>query len=111
MMYPTPFPADWSWATALLVAVCCAACAQDIPAEWGEVWQPQLPKSEKHPSLFYDEADRERMRERAQREPWSRWWQDSLKHGVGSTPAVRWWLTGDEPAAGRAREALLSQPI
>ncbi|MBM4046887.1 MAG: hypothetical protein FJ279_17420 [Planctomycetes bacterium] len=93
------------------VAACCVAWGQDILAEWGDVWQPQLPKVERHPSLFYDEADRQRMRDRTGREPWARWWRDLLKQGVRSTPAVNWWLTGDEAAARTARDDLLTRPI
>ena len=85
--------------------VLCAAlggCAAQ-PAE--------LPARERHPSLFFDNGDRPRMRANITREPWARWWQEMAGDRRRSTPAFRWWLTGDEDEARRAREDLLDNPI
>ena len=106
------------WATwavgsiAILLTMSWADCrGQEIPSQWGAMWQPQLPGSEKHPSLFYDQSDRPRMLDRLQREPWRRWCKRLDTRGVRSTPAVRWWLLGDEEAARTAKNDLLTRPI
>src|SRR5690242_15184128 len=70
-----------------------------IMPEWGKRWQPVLPARERHPALFYDDTDRERMRQRLNRLPYSLWWKDIGEHSVRSSPAFVWWLTGDENAA------------
>lgn len=85
--------------------------AQEIPREWGARWQPVLPNRERHPSLFYDDADRRRMVGRLGREPWATWWKRLQRQGVRSTPAVKWWLLGDKKAARRARDDLVQRPV
>jgi len=77
------------------------------PEEVTKLTEPQ----EKHPVLFYDEADRTRMQTRIHQEPWASWWQELLTHGVRSTPALAWWLLGDEQEATSARIDLLDRPI
>ncbi len=92
--------------------MCCGlATAQDAPRDWGECWQPALPDHEQHPSLFYDESDRPGMRERIQREPYKRWWEALGKSGLRTSPALKWWLAGDEEAAKQAHTNLLETPI
>lgn len=85
--------------------------AQEIPAEWGERWRPVLPRGERHPSLFFDVADRQRMIERAGREPWRRWVEAYLRSSYRAAPALKWWLTGDPAAARACRDNLVSTPI
>ncbi|MCE5218603.1 hypothetical protein LLH03_16395, partial [bacterium] len=82
-----------------------------IPPEWGQLWQPQLPAKERHPSLLFDESDRQRMRERLSQPPTDAWWKSFRSSGYRCAPALEWWLVGDEAAARRAREDLLAQPI
>lgn len=94
-----------------IVAIVTASWGQEIPPEWGPIWQPQLPSHERHPSLFYDDTDRPRMLERLEREPWARWWNELHRHGTRSNPAVKWWLLDDEEAARKARDDLLTKPI
>jgi len=89
-----------------------ALCAQDVPLpEWGPLWQPQLPAKERHPSLFFDEADRARLLERIKTPPTDYWWRSFAGSGNRSAPAAKWWLLGDEAAAQQARDDLLSKPI
>jgi len=82
-----------------------------ILPEWGRRWQPVLPARERHPFLFFDETDRERMRQRIHRPPFSLWWEGLHQHPVRSTPAFLWWLTGDEAAARACRDDLANNPI
>lgn len=89
-----------------------SGCAQDqTPAEWGPLWQPQLPAKERHPALFFDEKDRARMLERTKTPPTDYWWKSFCSSGYRSAPAIRWWLLGDEAAAQQARDDLVSKPI
>lgn len=88
-----------------------ASRAQEAPADWSELWQPSLPARERHPFLFYDERDRERMKEHIAREPWKDWWTALSNSQARSSAPVRWWLTGDEEAARMARADLLERPI
>lgn len=102
----------WPIGVGLAVALLSAAlpcCGQEGSADWGTVWQSQLPELERHPSLFYDEADRPRMLERIGHEPWKSWWErrSSYLH----VTALRWWLLGDANDAQKARASLLDQPI
>ncbi|HWR37029.1 MAG TPA: hypothetical protein VN622_14295, partial [Clostridia bacterium] len=68
---------------ALCQWLCCAPAllcapremqAQDVPRDWGDLWQPSLPERERHPSLFYDGTARDRIVSRLSREPWKTWW-------------------------------------
>jgi len=103
----------WVAIAALVVAMALTdACwAQKAVPEWGDMWQPQLPQQEKHPSLLYDETDRQRMAGRLTLEPWAGWWHSVQRNGPRTTAAVKWWLTGDEQAARAARQDLLDRPI
>lgn len=86
--------------------------AQDtIPPEWGPLWQPCLPVRERHPSLFFDEADRPRMLERTKVSPTAYWWKSFTGSGYRSAQAAKWWLLRDETAARQARDDLVSKPI
>ena len=98
------------WLFAALVAA-GACCGQHPLEEWGPVWQPRLPAQERHPYLFYDEADRARMIARLDVEPWQSWWASIQRQGLRSTPAVRWWLQGGEADARLARDDLVERPI
>ncbi|MDH7569019.1 MAG: hypothetical protein QHJ73_05480, partial [Armatimonadota bacterium] len=91
------------------VGACCAA--PKVPAEWGERWQPVLPQQERHPSLFVDDSDRERMRARIAEAPYADWWARVRRTSTRAAPAFVWWLTGDEAAAQRARDDLVQKPI
>ncbi len=51
------------------------------------------------------------MKLRLAEQPWQAWWQRLNRRGTRSTPAVVWWLTGDEESAQRARRDLLERPI
>src|SRR5262249_45346150 len=82
-----------------------------ILPEWGKRWQPVLPTRERHPFLFYDDTDRERLRQRIHHPPFSLWWEGLRQHSVRSSPAFIWWLTGDEAAAQQARDDLVNNPI
>jgi hypothetical protein len=82
-----------------------------VPPEWGPLWQPQLPAKERHPSLLFDENDRQRMRERLNQPPTDAWWKSFRSSGYRCAPALEWWLLGDEAAARRSREDLLTRPI
>ncbi len=75
------------------------------------MWQPELPALERHPSLFYDETDRDRMLARLDQQPWARWWEQFERTGMRHEPALKWWLLGDEDEAARARQDLLDRPI
>ena len=63
---------DTPWLTAaamLCTVVAQVACwAQEAQQEWGPVWQPNLSERERHPFLFYDEVDRDRMWKRLKQE-------------------------------------------
>lgn len=86
--------------------------AQDVAApEWGALWQPQLPTKERHPSLLFDEADRPRMLERTRTPPTDSWWASFARSSYAASPAARWWLLGDDQAARRCRDALVTGPI
>ena len=100
-------------ASILLVAAVMTACGGDMPDEEdGSLsWSVTLPSQERHPFLFYDASDRARMQERLMKAPWQAWWEQMNKRGTRSTPAVIWWLTGDENAARKARADLLERPI
>jgi hypothetical protein len=74
-------------------------------------WSARLPTRERHPFLFYDASDQARMQERLEKAPWQAWWERMNRRGTRSTPAVIWWLTGDEKAAEKARADLLERPI
>ncbi len=100
-----------SWVVLPLIVACSICSGEDIPPEWGEMWQAQLPETERHPSLFYDESDRERMLERLYEEPWARWWGQLERIGLRHKPALKWWLLGDEEQAAQAREDLVEKPI
>lgn len=105
--------APWLAATAAVssVALQLTCRGQAVEEDWGALWRARVPAHEQHPSLFYDDTDRERMVERLGREPWTRWWKDLHRHGLRSSPAVRWWLEGDEEEARKARDDLLARPI
>ncbi|MCD6360132.1 MAG: heparinase II/III family protein [Armatimonadetes bacterium] len=90
-----------------LLAAGRVAVAEDFPEEWGAMWRPELPAVERHPCLFYDDSDRERMRARLEREPWSEWRAQIERY----TPAIKWWLLGDENAAAQVRKTLIENPI
>ena len=77
----------------------------------GLSWSVALPDRERHPFLFYDASDLTRMQGRLAEAPWEAWWGRLNKRGTRSTPAVVWWLTGDEEAAKKARSDLLERPI
>lgn len=98
----------------LLGALCAltplAAQDQALP-EWGQLWQPQLPAAERHPSLFFDAADRGRMLERTKTPPTAAWWQSYASSSAEAAPALKWWLLGDEAAAQQARARLVEKPI
>lgn len=99
----------------LLVAGCCLGTplpAQDTaPAEWGARWQAQLPPRERHPSLFFEQADRARMLERTTTPPTDSWWRSLAGGGLRSAAPMKWWLLGDEAAARQARDDLVNNPI
>ena len=82
----------------LLLCACAALTpllADDqIPPEWGPLWQPQLPAKERHPSLFFGEADRARLLERTKTQPTAYWWKSFADGGYAASPAVKWWLLG-----------------
>ncbi len=91
----------------VVLAACGMGHTEDFPEEWGAMWQPELPTSERHPCLFYDESDRERMAARLDQEPWSGWRKNLERY----TPAIKWWLLGDEEAAAEVRQKLVETPI
>ena len=91
---------------------CLSSCwGQQAPPEWGARWQAHLPARERHPSLFYDDTDQGRMTKRLGLEPWARWWRELHRQGIRSSPAVKWWLEGDEESAQRAKDDLVERPI
>ncbi len=95
-----------------LLVLASSLSADDVaPAEWGPLWQPQLPVKERHPSLFFDESDRARMLERTTTPPTDAWWKSFSESALRAAPAVRWWLLGDEAAARRARDDLVGNRI
>jgi len=101
------------WCAAAVVLSVLEAAAP-IPREWGSGWQPTLPARERHPSLFFDDGEREGMRDRIKRAPYSVWWESvrraPQKAHLGA-PAFVWWMTGDEAAARQARENLVNNKI
>lgn len=82
-----------------------------IAPEWGPLWQPQMPARERHPFLLCDDADRARMLERTRVAPTDSWWSAFARSSYAASPAARWWLLGDEAAAHRARDELVTRPI
>lgn len=94
-----------------LIPLTLRAQSEVIPPEWGKRWQPVLPAHERHPFLFFEDTDRERMRQRIHQSPYSVWWQELHEHPVRSSPAFIWWLTGDEAAAQQARDDLVHNSI
>ena len=91
----------------ILLTTCASIRAEDFPEEWGAMWQPELPTTERHPYLFYDESDRARMTARLDQEPWAGWREQMQRY----TPAIKWWLLGDEEQAAKTRQSLIENPI
>lgn len=95
----------------LLGLIAPAPAAAPAPLPLAPPWTGTVPARETHPCLFFGAADVPRLRERLQREPYQSWWARRRESGDEAALAFRWLMTGDEAAAGRAREALLSKPI
>src|SRR5207249_1185334 len=74
-------------------------------------WTGKVPAAERHPCLFFGPEEVPRLRERLEREPYKTWWGLRRDSGDEVSLAFRWLMTGDEAAAARAREGLLTKSI
>ena len=71
------------------------------------VWRAEMPPEETHPCLMFGPDEIPAMRERLEREPYSRWWAGVQRSGNMVAQAFTWCMTGDAEKAEAVRQGLL----